>query len=168
MRLLEIDLLEAVAEALLLSELQGLADALVIGRKAEDARDQGLVRAVAAVCLRERPVQVDVGADRRLAEYLAGHEAEPHGPCRMRARRADHDGPDNVKYTVHKKLLSPISGISKKESPRGSSPEGFDLLKKGSAAVAYLIRPWLRRAVSSCFSCSGSISESGMRSGPAA
>ena len=92
----------------------------------------------------------------------------------MRARRADHDGPDNVKYTVHKKTpvsylwYLQISGISKKESPRGSSPEGFDLLKKGSAAVAYLIRPWLRRAVSSCFSCSGSISESGMRSGPAA
>ena len=106
MRLLQIDLLEREDEPLLLGDGQRLADALVVGRKAQDARDQRLVRAVAAVRLRERPVQVDVRAYGRLAEDLAGHEAEPHRTRRVRARRADHDRPDYVKYTVHMLSLS--------------------------------------------------------------
>ena len=154
MRLLQIDLLEREDEPLLLGDGQRLADALVVGRKAQDARDQRLVRAVAAVRLRERPVQV--------AEDLAGHEAEPHRTRRVRARRADHDRPDYVKYTVHMLSLSLL---------HADTYRNIEIQKafKTSTASSRVLEGFSSKISGYCpLTCSGSISESGMRSGPAA
>ena len=93
--------LERDIEPLLRRQLQGIADALIVGQEAEDSRDESLIRTMPAVCLRKRPVQVNFRFHRPFPKYLPRHQSQPNGSRRMRTRRPDHHRPYDIKNAMH-------------------------------------------------------------------
>ena len=77
-------------------QIERLADARVIGMQAEDAGDERLVGAVPAACAREGPVEREAHAPRLAVEEVAHHRGDVERAGRVRRRRPDHDGADDV------------------------------------------------------------------------
>ena len=109
--------LEAHIEPLALRDGKGVADALVVLAKAEDARNERLVCAMAAIRLGKRARELDVSPHGHFAEHLPRHEPEPHGPRRMRARRPNHDRADDVENSMHKGTASLFNGKNDRTMP---------------------------------------------------
>ena len=94
-------LLERVVEPFTLGDFQRGANAIVVGAKAHQTRDDRLVGAVPFAGARERAVQLDLRAFRRSADESAREQSEPAGAGGVRARRPDHDGADDVEERDH-------------------------------------------------------------------
>lgn len=77
---------------------QGVPDTGVVGRKAQNAGDQGLVRPVAPVCLGKGTAELNFRSDRLLLQNLPGYIAQPHRPGGVGAGRANHNRTNHVKY----------------------------------------------------------------------
>ena len=102
MRLLvERRLLERVVEPFALGDLERVANALVVGTEAHQPADDRLVGAVAFAGAREGAVQLDRRALGRSADEAAREQPEPARARRVRRRRADHDGADDVEKRDH-------------------------------------------------------------------
>ena len=91
-----------------LRAVERVADAFVVGRHAKHAGDERLVGAVTVVGLGEASVEFEIGGDGRARQQAPAHERDAQRAGRMAARRADHDGADDVADAddLHVRLLS--------------------------------------------------------------
>src|SRR5688572_6891975 len=92
----ELRFLKGVLQAFALRDPQRVANALVVRAKAHQAADDGLVRSVPLARASERPVKLDLRSLRRAANESTREQSQATRPRRMRRRRTDHDGTDDV------------------------------------------------------------------------
>ena len=84
---------------------KGRAQADIVGRKAEQAGDEGPVRTVTLIGLGKRTIDSDDRLFRFIFQDFPGHEANPGGTCRVGTGRPDHDRADHIKNSHEKTSL---------------------------------------------------------------
>ena len=87
---------EREREPRLARKVEGVADAQVVGGQPQHAGHEGLVGAVAGERVRERPQQPELHRLRLGQAQPARHVGDAQRARRVRARRAHHDGADDV------------------------------------------------------------------------
>ena len=90
------------SRALRARDVERVAKPLIVGAKAEQAAGERLVGAVSFAGARERAVQLDARAARRAAHEPAREQPEAARARRVRRRRADHHGADDVEQRDHR------------------------------------------------------------------
>src|SRR4051812_35086070 len=95
-------LLEAKVEPFALHDVERVAQTLIVGAKSEQAAGERLVGAVALARAREGAVQLDARALRCATNEPAHEKSDPARAGRVRRRRADHYGTDDVEERDHR------------------------------------------------------------------
>ena len=106
MRILYMDRLKAVIQSLMGRQLQRVPNALIIGGKAHDPRDQSFIRSMPAIGLRKRTMQIDFGPDSPFPQDLARNKPEPYRPGRVRAGGSNHHRTNDIKNAAHTKITT--------------------------------------------------------------
>src|SRR5688500_1371701 len=108
----ELGLLERVLQPFAFGDLERAPNALVVGAEAHQAGDDRFVGAVPFPRSGKRTVQLDAGTLRRSADETSGQQPQATCASRVRRRRADHDGTDDVEERDHSSYSSLLNRLS--------------------------------------------------------